>query len=95
MSETAKRKPIDLLMAAMDRCAMTRGNAQWTQGYRARYEREMGHEHPEAARLRTRENHEWELNGEAEKAFRRLAMRLLREAATAKRPSSNKRANHV
>jgi hypothetical protein len=71
---TAPRKkpaPIQQLVAAMDRCAVSRGEAQWTNGYRAANKAD---EH----RLWSKEQAQWWEVGRADDAFRRLAARLLR-----------------
>lgn len=72
-----KRKqptPIARLMAAMDRCAIARGEAQWTNGYRA------AKGGAEEARLHPKEQRQWQNVERTEAAFRRLAARLLRAA---------------
>ncbi len=73
------QKPIDRLMMAMDRCALTRGEANWTNGYRAarHHFRNMPSD-DEQERLHEKECNQWEANSAAEKAFRRLALRVLR-----------------
>jgi hypothetical protein len=77
----AKRKlvgaarPIDRLMAAMDRCAVARGEAQWTNGYRTGTLKGG-----EQDRLWPKEQAQFREVESAEKNFRRLAMRLLRGA---------------
>ena len=68
-------KPIDRLVAAMQRVAGAQGDAQWTQGYRA------AKGEPGESRLYDKEMRQWEDVGRASKTFRRVAMRLLREAA--------------
>lgn len=77
MPTKVKQKPIDRLMAAMDRCAIARGEALWTNGYRASAARS------EADRMHAKEMEQWKAVGLAEEAFRRLALRLLREARNA------------
>jgi hypothetical protein len=69
-----KLKPIERLMVAMDRCALARGEAQWTNGYRA------AAAGTEEARLYPREQAQWAVVEQEERKFRRLALRLLREA---------------
>lgn len=77
-----KPKPIDRLMEAMDRCAIARGEAQWTHGYRtAVFASRPSVGESEADRLWERERRQFAYCGRAERAFRRLAMRLLREAS--------------
>lgn len=71
-----KPTPVERLMAAMDRCALARGEAQWTNGYRTA----KGGRHPDEARLYEKEQRQWQAVGHSEQAFRRLASRLLREA---------------
>lgn len=68
--------PVALLMAAMDRCAIARGEAQWTNGYRT------GKGGAEEARLYPKEQLQWKEVGRQEAAFWRLAARLLRAAPT-------------
>jgi hypothetical protein len=66
-------------MGAMDECAIARGEAQWTNGYRAA----MGGTHaatPEDERLYEKEQAAWKVVGQREAAFRRLAQRIIREA---------------
>ena len=70
-----KPKPIDRLLAAMDRCAVARGEAQWTHGYRA------AKGEPTASELWAKEQAQWKRVDETERAFRRVAVRLLREAS--------------
>ncbi len=73
------QKPIDRLMMAMDRCALTRGEANWTNGYRALREKsEILRDDSEGRRLYAKELMQWAENARAEKAFRRLALRVLR-----------------
>jgi len=73
-------KPIDKLMAAMDRCAIARGEAQWTHGYRTGI---VKTDPTQGDRLWERERAQWEKCGAVENRFRRLAKRLLREARDA------------
>lgn len=80
-----QQKPIDRLMMAMDDCAIARGNACWTQGYRARREHHESADDAEAVRLRAKETSQWVRVDQVEKSFRRLALKLLREAAKTKR----------
>lgn len=62
-------------MAAMGRCVLARGEANWTNGYRAA----MALRDPaEESRLYAKEQLQWKRVGDAEKAFKRLAQRLLR-----------------
>ena len=70
------RKPsaIKQLMAALDEVARTQGGAEWINGYRA------GAGEPDESRLHGTEMMRWENVGEANDAFRRLALKLLREA---------------
>lgn len=76
-----KQKPIDALMDAMDRCAMARGEATWTNGYRTASGKLIAMS--EDARLNDKEARQWEYVDSVEKGFRRLALRLLREARDA------------
>lgn len=71
---SAKPKPIDRLMAAMSRYALARGDALWTQGYRA------AKGEPNESQLYAKEMRQWDAAGRAESAFRKLALRLLRDA---------------
>lgn len=80
---TKKKKPLDQLVDAARSMAVTRGEAQWTNGYRAIYEKEPRPAN-ELRRLRERENALWEMAGRADDAFVRLARRLLRAAKKAK-----------
>lgn len=66
--------PIVRLMAAMDRCAVAQGEANWTNGYRA------AKGSPEEARLYAKEVRQWGRVTIEQRNFRRLALRLLREA---------------
>ena len=75
----ARRKqptPVQRLVAAMDACALARSEAQWTNGYRAA----AGAKHPDEARLYAKEQRQWQHVARAERRFRRLAQRLIREA---------------
>lgn len=72
-----KQKPIDRLMAAMDRCAIARGEAMWTNGYRNAI---ANYDGAQWARWHDREKQQWKNVERDEAAFRRLALRLLREA---------------
>jgi hypothetical protein len=69
-------KPLDRLMMAVGECARVRGEILWTNGYRT------GKGEPESSRLYAQERGQWRAYDDALTAFRRLAMRLLREAAT-------------
>lgn len=72
--------PVQRLVAAMDRCAVARGEAQWTHGYRSRFEATPNHDTAEADRLAERNMKQWVMVDAAERNFQRLAARLLREA---------------
>lgn len=61
------------LMAAMDRCAIARGEAQWMNGYRAK-----AGVNSEDSRLYAKEQAQWREVDLADAAFRRLAIRVLR-----------------
>jgi hypothetical protein len=76
-----KQKPIDRLMAAMDACAIARGEAQWTLGYRTRFEA-LAHDKLEADRLCAKNLRQWQDVERVERKFRRLALRLLRELSS-------------
>lgn len=96
-----KPTPIHKLLAAMDRCAVSRGEMMYTMGYRARREiSERLHDDPEAQRLRVKQDVQMAASVLTENNFRRLATRLLREARrespTAKRrkKSVRRRAPH-
>lgn len=73
---TQKPTALERLMAAMDRCAVARGEAMWTNGYRA------AKGAPAEGRLWAKEQRQWERVHQTDAAFRRLALRLLREAAS-------------
>lgn len=66
---------IERLVAAMDRCAVARGEAQWTNGYRT------GKGETDGARklLFSKEMRQWSEVESAERNFRRVAQRLFRE----------------
>lgn len=73
--KTIKVTDIDRLMAAMDRCALARGEALWTNGYRT------GTTKPgEEERLFAKEQAQHRASELAERNFRKLALRLLRKA---------------
>lgn len=76
-----KQKPIDRLMAAMDACAIARGEAQWTNGYRTAYVKAKDYKEPEADRLYAKQELQLVRAAVSEIKFRRLALRLLRESA--------------
>jgi len=75
-----KAKPIDRLVMAMDACAVARGEAQFTHGYRARFAATSTDE-AEERRLYAKEQAQWADAERVEKRFRRLALAVLREAA--------------
>ena len=79
------RKPSDLdrLIAAMDRCAVARGEAQWTNGYRT------AARPAEQDRLHPKEIQQWKAVEQAEKNFRKLASSLLRRARGASLTEQN------
>lgn len=79
-----KLTPIERLMVAMDACACARGEAQWTNGYRAAKGNEGRVLTPEQARLWDKEQRQWRYVGSVENTFRRIVQRLLREARNAK-----------
>lgn len=61
------------LMAAMERCATVRGEADWTNGYRSASSRS------EEARLYPKEQAQWREVGRANGAFKRIASKVLRD----------------
>lgn len=71
---SAKAKPIDRLMEAMDECARARGEPNYTMGYRA------AKGEPEESLLYDKEKRQWQYCDLVEKRFRRKALRILREA---------------
>lgn len=77
MSRARKATPLERLMAAMDRCAIARGEAQYTSGYRSASGVEV------QDRMWARQQAQWKVVDDAEAKFRRLAQRLLREARDA------------
>jgi hypothetical protein len=77
-----QKPPIERLVAAMDLCAGARGEAQWTNGYRTGA---VGVGSLESERLYAKEQRQWAYVDVADKKFRRLAARLLREARKQKR----------
>ena len=76
---TEKVSPVARLVAAMDRCAVARSNASWTQGYRSREKNKV-----EEARLYAKELVLWRTVTNADLAFTRLAQRVIREARKAR-----------
>ena len=74
MKELTKQQLAVLrLLNAMDACAIARGEAQWTNGYRAatsQFERD---------RMHVKELHQWQHFEKMEAKFKRLAQRLMRE----------------
>jgi hypothetical protein len=64
--------PAHRLVAAMTLCAVARGEAQWTNGYRA------AGGSAEEKRLYAKEVGQWKAVDRTDAAFRRLAARLLR-----------------
>ena len=78
MSARKRVSPAERLRAAMDRCAVARGEAQWTNGYRAAKEPMLSQ--AEADRLYAKEQAQWKEVERVQNAFRRLALRVLREA---------------
>lgn len=63
--------PVQRLMAAMDECAIARGEANWTNGYRTGKGGAAEH-------LYDKERAQWQKCDEVERKFRNLAARLLR-----------------
>lgn len=78
MSSGRASAPIIRLVQAMDRCAVARGEAQWTNGYRAAYEARLNTSSIESDRLYAKEMQQWKAVTKAEKAFTRLAQRVIR-----------------
>jgi hypothetical protein len=64
-----------------DACAIARGEAQWTLGYRTRFEA-LAHDKLEADRLCAKNLRQWQDVERVERKFRRLALRLLRELSS-------------
>lgn len=78
-----KLTPIEKLMQYMDACARARGEASFTQGYRALYENgslDTAHNDAEAKRLYEKEQNQWKYCAVVEARFRRYAQHLLRKA---------------
>jgi len=71
---STRRQQIDRLIKSMDRCAVARGEAQWTNGYRAAKGK------PEEANLYAKEVRQWDRVRDAEANFRRVAQNVLRQA---------------
>lgn len=77
-----RRKPIERLMAAMDRCALARGEVQWTHGYRTAkgaHKALLLAASPEDRELYLKEQRQWKEVDRAEKAYKRLALQILNE----------------
>jgi hypothetical protein len=64
--------PIERLMNAMDDCAIARGGAMYINGLRAG--------NPNDPKLLQEEMERWRVMDRAEARFRRVALRVLREA---------------
>ena len=77
MTKRTKKTPVERLMEAMDGCAVARGEAQWMNGYRTALRKSNP---AEAERLWAKEQTRWKIVDEAERAYRRLAQRVIREA---------------
>lgn len=92
MSRPKKPTPIERLVAAMERCARNKGEAQWTNGYRTAYSQDAKRHAAEETRLYNKEMAQWTLVAEAQAAFRLLALRLLREARRSQ-PSRSSRSS--
>lgn len=69
---------VQRLMAGMDSCALARGRANWTNGYRTGKPSEEENLYP-------REREEWKRCDVEEERFRRLCQRVLREARSERR----------
>jgi hypothetical protein len=77
--KTGRASGIARLVEAMDRCAVARGEAHWTNGYRAAK--------PLAeAELWAREIEQWKAVDRADAAFRRIALSVLRNARAQRKP---------
>jgi hypothetical protein len=68
-------------MREMDACAIARGEAQWTNGYRAA-KGALIDTTPEGARLYAKEMDQWNTVSHVERRFYRLALKALRDAVT-------------
>jgi hypothetical protein len=68
-----RRSPVDRIMAAMDRLAFARGEANWCNGYRA------GRPDCEES-LWPKQQKLWAAVDREERRFKRLVQRVLREA---------------
>lgn len=77
MGQNPRLTPIQRLVAAMDRCAIARAEAQWTNGYRTGIARSNPREE---ARLHSKEMLQWKAVDKADAAFQRLAQTVLRTA---------------
>ncbi len=77
-----KLTPIERLMAAADAYSIARAEANWTNGYRARYEASP-HTKEEATRLFAKEKMQWGDVTRAEAKMRREFLRVLRDVAKA------------
>lgn len=88
MSTREKLKPIDRLVAAMDRVTFSQGAAEWTNGYRAGKGTSVQTE--EGNRLFEKEMAQWKAAGHDTDRFRRLALKLLREASRSPRTRKRK-----
>lgn len=78
-----KTKPIDALMEAMTLCGVARADANWTNGYRAALEPRLSK--VEADRLYAKEIRQYAHVEIVEARFRRLALRLLRDAKSSRK----------
>jgi hypothetical protein len=75
VAKRKKSKPIERLMEAMDDCARARGETMYTLGWRS------AKGEPVSSSLFEKQRAHWRDVTKVESSFRRLAMRLLREAA--------------
>lgn len=71
-------KPVDRVMAAADAYSLARAEANWSNGYRARFEADPMHDIAEADRLFLKERAQWKRVGVLEKRLRRVLLAALR-----------------
>jgi len=83
----ADKRPLELLMEAMNLAAVARGEAQWTNGYRAAYEAWASKNahgtkaKAEIERLHEKEVHQWKHVEDCEFRFKRIAVSVMRTIA--------------
>ena len=73
-----QRERVERLLVGMDKCARVRGEAQWTNGYRAAKGREFD-DSAEGERMWQKERGWWTRVETTDNAFRRLCLKVLRE----------------